>query len=71
MSVALSTTVALTIPTMRLFGFCDRITRLLDDMKRPYQITATTGIAALQVNGTTIHSWAGIGLGDKVSQLLS
>eukprot|EP00112_Aurelia_sp_Birch-Aquarium-sp1_P013262 Seg2809.2 transcript_id=Seg2809.2/GoldUCD/mRNA.D3Y31 product="ATP-dependent DNA helicase PIF1" protein_id=Seg2809.2/GoldUCD/D3Y31 len=26
-------------------------------------ITATTGIAALQVGGQTLHSWAGIGLG--------
>ncbi|GAA5880488.1 hypothetical protein JCM16303_005400 [Sporobolomyces ruberrimus] len=41
------------------------INRLLEHLKRPFQITATTGIAALQVNGTTIHSWAAVGLGDK------
>ncbi|GAA5903502.1 DEAD/DEAH box helicase [Sporobolomyces salmoneus] len=41
------------------------ITRLLEHIKRPFQVTATTGIAALQVNGTTVHSWASIGLGDK------
>ena len=27
-------------------------------------ITASTGIAAVNVGGITIHSWAGIGLGD-------
>ncbi|GAA5935910.1 uncharacterized protein JCM15063_001846 [Sporobolomyces koalae] len=41
------------------------ITRLLEHMKRPFQITATTGIAALQINGTTIHSWAAVGLGKR------
>ncbi|GAA6014142.1 hypothetical protein JCM11491_004118 [Sporobolomyces phaffii] len=43
----------------------NEITRLLEHLQRPFQITATTGIAALQVNGTTIHSWAGVGLCDK------
>jgi ATP-dependent DNA helicase PIF1 len=28
-------------------------------------ITSTTGISAIQLSGKTIHSWAGIGLGDK------
>ena len=28
-----------------------------------YAITSTTGISALLINGLTIHSWAGIGLG--------
>ncbi|KAK4700308.1 ATP-dependent DNA helicase PIF1, partial [Phenoliferia sp. Uapishka_3] len=42
-----------------------RITRLLNYIKRPYQVCATTGIAALQVNGTTLHAWAGIGLGKE------
>lgn len=28
-------------------------------------ITSTTGISALNVNGQTIHSWAGIGIGTK------
>ena len=44
--------------------------RLLNEMKRRCQVrkiahavTATTGIAAVQVGGTTINSWAGVGLG--------
>src|SRR5665213_1709448 len=29
--------------------------------------TATTGIAATHIDGTTIHSWAGIGISQKLS----
>jgi ATP-dependent DNA helicase PIF1 len=29
-------------------------------------VTASTGIAATHMNGMTIHSWAGLGLGDKI-----
>lgn len=43
-----------------------RITRLLEHLERPFQVTATTGIASLQVSGITIHSWAGVGLGKDV-----
>lgn len=28
-------------------------------------ITASTGMAAVNIKGVTLHSWAGIGLGDK------
>lgn len=31
-------------------------------------VTATTGLAATHLNGTTIHSWAGIGINDVMSQ---
>lgn len=31
-------------------------------------ITASTGIAATHLNGTTIHSWSGIGIKDKLSE---
>lgn len=35
-------------------------------------ITATTGLAAVNIGGRTLHSWAGIGLGNgTVPQLLS
>lgn len=33
--------------------------------------TATTGVAALHINGRTLHSWAGIGLGNDTAQKLS
>ncbi|GAA5936423.1 hypothetical protein JCM10213_000315 [Rhodosporidiobolus nylandii] len=46
------------------------ITRLLEHLKRPFQVTATTGIAALQVSGMTIYSWAGIGLGKEPISIL-
>lgn len=32
--------------------------------RRKVAITASTGIAAVNIGGSTIHSWAGIGLGD-------
>lgn len=31
-------------------------------------VTASTGIAATHVNGTTIHSWSGLGIRDSLSQ---
>ncbi|KAF8058242.1 DNA repair and recombination protein pif1 [Lyophyllum atratum] len=31
-------------------------------------ITASTGIAAVNIGGSTLHSWAGIGLGDEPSK---
>ncbi|MCK5021917.1 MAG: helix-turn-helix domain-containing protein [Candidatus Pacebacteria bacterium] len=32
-------------------------------------ITASTGIAATHMNGVTIHSWSGLGIKDKLSEL--
>lgn len=32
---------------------------------RKYQVTAPTGLAAVNIDGQTIHSWAGLGRGDK------
>lgn len=48
---------------------------LLQYLKRNYlssglHITASTGIAAINVGGQTIHSWSGIGLGNLPSQQL-
>lgn len=35
-------------------------------------VTASTGIAAINIGGSTLHSWAGVGLGKKrASALLS
>jgi len=32
-------------------------------MHRRFHLTASTGIAAVNIGGSTLHSWAGIGLG--------
>ncbi len=34
----------------------------------PVAITASTGIAATHLSGTTIHSWSGIGIKDNISE---
>lgn len=39
--------------------------------KRKCAVTASTGIAAVNIGGMTIHSWAGIGLADQSVQRLS
>ena len=36
--------------------------------KVPVAITASTGIAATHMNGMTIHTWAGIGIKDAISE---
>jgi ATP-dependent DNA helicase PIF1 len=40
-----------------------RIISNLREQQREVAVTATTGIAAVNINGTTLHSFAGIGLG--------
>jgi ATP-dependent DNA helicase PIF1 len=44
----------------------------LEILKRRFALTASTGVAALHLHGQTLHSWAGIGLGDKhVNELVN
>ena len=33
-----------------------------------YAVTASTGIASTHINGTTIHSWSGIGIRDRITK---
>lgn len=37
----------------------------LNERRDTLGITASTGIAAVNIGGSTLHSWAGIGLGDQ------
>ena len=41
--------------------------RYLKARKIPVSITASTGIAATHLEGTTIHAWSGIGIKDSLS----
>lgn len=41
----------------------------MDEQGIPYAITASTGIAATHIGGTTIHSWSGIGIKEEVTDL--
>lgn len=38
---------------------------------RNYAVTASTGIAAINIGGCTLHSWAGIGLGKEPAERLA
>ncbi len=40
----------------------------LKERKVPVAVTASTGIAATHMNGMTIHSWAGIGVKESLTQ---
>lgn len=41
------------------------------DNNKKIMVTATTGVAAANVNGTTFHGWAGIGLGKSKKEKMS
>ena len=42
----------------------------INTMNLKIAITASTGIASKIINGTTLHSWAGIGLGQESKEKL-
>ena len=47
------------------------LNKFIEDLRREkinVGITASTGIAATHLNGLTIHSWAGIGIKDRLSR---
>ena len=46
----------------------NRYINYLKDNNVQVAITASTGIAATHVQGTTIHSWSGIGIRDKLTE---
>jgi ATP-dependent DNA helicase PIF1 len=48
-----------------------RVCSTFEDMVRPYAITASTGAAAVLIEGMTIHRWAGIGLGTATAERLA
>lgn len=41
--------------------------KLAKAAKKRIAVTASTGIAATHIGGTTIHSWSGLGIRDKIS----
>jgi ATP-dependent DNA helicase PIF1 len=44
--------------------------KVLDHKNIPYGKTASTGVAAINIGGSTLHSWAGCGLGELSEELL-
>lgn len=42
-------------------------TKVLREKYKDYAVTASTGIAATHINGMTIHSWAGLGIKDVIT----
>lgn len=49
--------------------------QLKDYYGRTFHLTASTGISALNINGTTIHSWAKLGIGanpeDRIAKMIA
>ncbi|XP_057305688.1 ATP-dependent DNA helicase PIF1-like isoform X1 [Hydractinia symbiolongicarpus] len=47
------------------------LNRIIKSLPRSIHVTASTGVAACNIGGTTLHSFAGIGLGDKDADVLA
>ena len=48
-----------------------KMTAYANRLNKTFAITAMTGAAAYIINGKTLHSWAGIGLGDKPAPVIA
>ena len=46
------------------------IIRWLRANGKTYAVTASTGIASVNIGGCTLHSWAGVGLGQETAKQL-
>ena len=46
----------------------EQFAKHLNEQKIRYALTASTGIAATHINGSTIHSWSGLGIRRKLSK---
>jgi len=46
------------------------ISEFLSRSNKTVAVTSTTGVSAILINGMTLHSWAGIGLGDGTAKEL-
>lgn len=46
------------------------INEFIANTKKEIAITSTTGVSAILINGRTLHSWAGIGLGEEEERML-
>src|SRR5438477_11403441 len=51
--------------------FINKVIRRAKRRAKGVAVTATTGLAATHLNGTTIHSWSGIGVNDFMDRYMA